>query len=117
MLALLCGCTPRTTDRGPLEIPTDFKQSTKYPELTDDDYTNGHIGYMIAPEDDFVTICVYGVVDEDQIKSIIEEFKVAMKKRNLTPHLVAKIYDTLTVIDEDNLQAGTLIKTVEIKDF
>ena len=117
ILASLCGCKPHAEDRGALEIPTDFKQITKYPELTDNDYTNGHVSYRIKDKDDIVTVCIYGVVDESQIESVVSELKFVIKQRNITPHLVAKIYDDLAVIDEDNLKAGKLINTIEVKDF
>lgn len=116
IFTLLCGCKPRPADRGVLEIPTDFIQLTKYPELTDDDYSNGHVTYRIKDQNDITRVCVHGITDEAKIDAIVEEFISLINKRNITPHLVAEFYEDITPIDE-GLMVGKLIKTIEIKDF
>jgi len=128
----ICGCKPKTEkQQAYIEVEGfkveledsrqalfyDFKQITEYPELIDDDYENGELEYTFYKKDDFVTVRISGVGDEEIIKSSIEEFKTVMKKREINQYLVVNIYDKITRTSETSATLGNLIKTMEIKNF
>jgi hypothetical protein len=95
----------------------DFQKITKHPELIDEDYANGDFQYMFYKEDDFVTVSICGVDDEDIINSVINEFKSVLKKREIEQYLVVNIYESKTRIDDSRASLGKLINTLEIKNF
>ena len=132
ILTSLCGCKPNSenphsyleVEGGKIKLDDprqalymDFKKITKYPELIDDDYANGDFQYMFYKEEDFVTVTICGVDEEEKIKSVIDEFKTVLKKREIEQYLVVKIYESKTRIDDSRASLGKLINTLEIKDF
>lgn len=131
-LTSLFGCKPKTeksqtfVDIKGFKVPVDdirsmlfydFKQVTKFPELVDEDYKNGDLDYMFYKDEDFVTVTICGVKEEDKIKSAIDEFKSVMIKREIEQYLVVNIYETKTRISDSRASLGKLIQTMEIKQF
>ena len=122
-LTSLLGCS-RSNQDGQSDIKDnrsilfyDFKQITQYPELVDDDFENGDFHYMFYKKDDFVTVTICGVDNEDKIKSALEEFTSGMKKREIEQYLVVNVYEKKIRKTDSSATLENLIKTMEIKEF
>lgn len=133
-LASLCGCKPKTeqepirikTEQGKIEIPVEdpreallfeFRQITKYPQFTDDDYDTGDFNYWFYKREDHLNVSISGITDEKIINDALEEFKSVMKKRNVKMPLKVYIYEKTIRTSETTATSQGLIKEFEIKDF
>jgi len=133
-LSSLCACKPKIeqepayieTEKGRMAIPVEdpreillfeFRQITKYPQFTDEDYDTGHFNYWFYKDEGFLNVSISGISDEKIITDALEEFKSVMKKRNVEMPIKVSIYEKTIPTSETKATSTGLIKQFEIKEF